>query len=70
MTDMLSMPTMKFSDLLSDVNRELERELFVVGWLVVIITKKSPYVQTAHRVSGLMLASHTSIRHLFSKCLS
>ena len=36
---MLSMPTMKFSDLLSDVNRELERELFVVGWLVVIITK-------------------------------
>ncbi|KAK6116183.1 hypothetical protein DH2020_008452 [Rehmannia glutinosa] len=32
--------------------------------------RKSPYVQTAHRVSGLMLASHTGIRHLFSKCLS
>ena len=36
---MLSMPTVKFSDLLFDVNRELERELLVVGWLVVIITK-------------------------------
>ncbi|CAH2063209.1 unnamed protein product [Thlaspi arvense] len=36
----------------------------------VALSKKSPYVQTAHRVSGLMLASHTSIRHLFSKCLS
>ncbi|KAK8570394.1 hypothetical protein V6N13_003077 [Hibiscus sabdariffa] len=34
------------------------------------LSRKSPYVQTAHRVSGLMLASHTSIRHLFSKCLS
>ncbi|VVB07290.1 unnamed protein product [Arabis nemorensis] len=36
----------------------------------VALSKKSPYVQTAHRVSGLMLANHTSIRHLFSKCLS
>ncbi|KAA3475208.1 tubulin gamma-1 chain [Gossypium australe] len=36
----------------------------------VALSRKSPYVQTAHRVSGLMLASHTSIRHLFSKCLS
>jgi hypothetical protein len=26
--------------------------------------------QTAHRVSGLMLANHTSIRHLFNKCLT
>lgn len=24
----------------------------------------------SYQVSGLMLASHTSIRHLFSKCLS
>ncbi|KAL0432645.1 UNVERIFIED_CONTAM: Tubulin gamma-1 chain [Sesamum latifolium] len=36
----------------------------------VALSRKSPYVQTAHRVSGLMLASHTGIRHLFSKCLS
>ncbi|CAM8899646.1 unnamed protein product [Rhodiola kirilowii] len=36
----------------------------------VALSRKSPYVQTAHRVSGLMLANHTSIRHLFSKCLS
>jgi tubulin gamma len=36
----------------------------------VAISRKSPYVQTAHRVSGLMLANHTSIRHLFTKCLT
>ncbi|CAD7695793.1 unnamed protein product [Ostreobium quekettii] len=36
----------------------------------VALSKKSPYVQTAHRVSGLMLANHTSIRHLFNRCLS
>lgn len=27
----------------------------------VALSKKSPYVQTPHRVSGLMLANHTSI---------
>jgi tubulin gamma len=27
----------------------------------VALTKKSPYIQTSHRVSGLMLANHTSI---------
>ena len=36
----------------------------------VALSRKSPYVQTAHRVSGLMLANHTSIRHLFTKCLT
>eukprot|EP00245_Coleochaete_scutata_P011319 TRINITY_DN4177_c0_g6_i1.p1 TRINITY_DN4177_c0_g6~~TRINITY_DN4177_c0_g6_i1.p1 ORF type:complete len:280 (+),score=41.73 TRINITY_DN4177_c0_g6_i1:129-842(+) len=36
----------------------------------VALSRKSPYVQTSHRVSGLMLASHTSIRHLFSRCIS
>ncbi|KIY94414.1 Tubulin gamma chain [Monoraphidium neglectum] len=35
----------------------------------VALSKKSPYVQTAHRVSGLMLANHTSIRHLFNKIM-
>jgi|Transcript_6002 tubulin gamma len=36
----------------------------------VALSRKSPYVQTAHRVSGLMLANHTSIRHLFLRTLS
>ena len=36
----------------------------------VALSRKSPYVQAAHRVSGLMLANHTSIRHLFDKCLT
>ena len=31
------------------------------------LSRKSPYVKTAHRVSGLMLANNTSIRHLFSR---
>jgi tubulin gamma len=35
----------------------------------VALSKKSPYVQTSHRVSGLMLANNTSIRHLFNKVL-
>lgn len=35
----------------------------------VALSKKSPYVQTANRVSGLMLANHTSIRHLFNKIM-
>uniref|UniRef100_A0A251RT85 Tubulin gamma chain n=2 Tax=Helianthus annuus TaxID=4232 RepID=A0A251RT85_HELAN len=36
----------------------------------VALSRKSPYVKTSHRVSGLMLASYTGIRHLFAKCLS
>jgi len=33
----------------------------------VALSKKSPYVKTAHRVSGLMMANHTSIHTLFQK---
>ncbi|ORX89569.1 tubulin-domain-containing protein [Basidiobolus meristosporus CBS 931.73] len=33
----------------------------------VALTRKSPYVQTQHRVSGLMLANHTSIASLFKR---
>ncbi|RKP19841.1 tubulin-domain-containing protein [Rozella allomycis CSF55] len=33
----------------------------------VVLSKKSPYVQTPHRVSGLMLANHTSIGSLFKR---
>lgn len=33
----------------------------------VALSKKSPYIQTPHRVSGLMLANHTSIASLFKR---
>jgi len=36
----------------------------------VALSRKSPYAPTAHRVSGLMLANHTSVRHLFNRCIS
>ncbi|ORZ33238.1 tubulin gamma chain [Catenaria anguillulae PL171] len=36
----------------------------------VALSKKSPYVQTSHRVSGLMLANHTSIATLFERTCS
>ena len=35
--------------------------------LQVALAKKSPYVQTSHRVSGLMLANNTSIASLFKR---
>lgn len=40
------------------------------GRAQVALSRKSPYLQTGHRVSGLMLANHTSVRHLFNRCLS
>lgn len=33
----------------------------------VALSRRSPYVKTPHRVSGLMLANHTSIRDLFQR---
>lgn len=33
----------------------------------VALSRRSPYVQTQHRVSGLMLANHTSISTLFQR---
>ena len=33
------------------------------------LSRKSPYVSTSHRVSGLMLANHTSISSLFERAL-
>jgi tubulin gamma len=33
----------------------------------VALTKKSPYLQHTHRVSGLMLANHTSVATLFKR---
>lgn len=37
--------------------------------LQVALSRSSPYVQSNHRVSGLMLANHTSICSLFERCL-
>lgn len=33
----------------------------------VALTKKSPYIKTSHRVSGLILANHTSVAALFRR---
>eukprot|EP01052_Picozoa_sp_SAG31_P003156 SAG31_NODE_119_length_23948_cov_9.957105_3_plen_197_part_00 len=35
----------------------------------VALSRKSPYIQTAHRVSGLMLANHTDIHTLFGRVI-
>ncbi|POM67226.1 Tubulin gamma chain [Phytophthora palmivora] len=35
----------------------------------VALSRKSPYMETAHKVNGLMLANHTSIGALFHKLL-
>ena len=34
----------------------------------VALSKKSPYIQTSHRVSGLMMANHTSISQVILCC--
>lgn len=36
----------------------------------VALSRKSPYVESAHRVSGLMLANHTSIHTLFERTMN
>ncbi len=36
----------------------------------VALTKGSPYIKTSHRVSGLMLANHTSIATLFRRIVT
>lgn len=36
----------------------------------VALSRKSPYVETAHKVSGLMLANHTSIHILMERVLA
>jgi tubulin gamma len=33
----------------------------------VAIARQSPFIQHHHKVSGLMIANHTSIRQLFTK---
>lgn len=36
----------------------------------VVLSRRSPYLETSHRVSGLMLANHTSIHTLFGRTLA
>jgi len=56
----------------NSLQRLRERKLAsFIDWgpasIQVALSRKSPYVKTTHRVSGLMLANHTSIHHLFTK---
>lgn len=60
----------------TDVHKSLlrirERHLATfIPWgpasIQVALTRKSPYVHTSHRVSGLMLANHTGIATLFRR---
>ncbi|KAI9868018.1 MAG: gamma-tubulin [Trichoglossum hirsutum] len=60
----------------TDVHKSLlrirERRLATfIPWgpasIQVALTKKSPYIPMSHRVSGLMLANHTSIATLFKR---
>ena len=36
----------------------------------VALSRKSPYVESAHKVSGLMLANHTSMAQLFGRTVN
>ncbi len=36
----------------------------------IALARRSPYLKTEHRVSGLMIANHTSIRSLFGRTVS
>ncbi|KAJ6257938.1 hypothetical protein Dda_7728 [Drechslerella dactyloides] len=62
----------------TDVHKSLlrirERKLATfIPWgpasIQVALTKKSPYIPMSHRVSGLMLANHTSVATLFERIL-
>ncbi|KAI5124077.1 hypothetical protein M0805_003904 [Coniferiporia weirii] len=62
----------------TDVHQSLlrirERQLATfIPWgpasIQVALTRKSPYITANHRVSGLMLANHTSIASLFKRML-
>ncbi|KAF2140564.1 uncharacterized protein K452DRAFT_359615, partial [Aplosporella prunicola CBS 121167] len=62
----------------TDVHKSLlrirERRLATfIPWgpasIQVALTRKSPYIQQSHRVSGLMLANHTGISTLFKRIL-
>eukprot|EP01063_Lacrimia_lanifica_P014039 TRINITY_DN20680_c0_g1_i1.p2 TRINITY_DN20680_c0_g1~~TRINITY_DN20680_c0_g1_i1.p2 ORF type:complete len:458 (+),score=167.38 TRINITY_DN20680_c0_g1_i1:70-1443(+) len=59
----------------SEVHQSLvrlqSRDLRFIPWgpagCQVALSRKSPYIESAHRVSGLMLTNHTSISNLFKR---
>ena len=59
----------------SEVHQSLvrlqSRDLRFIPWgpagCQIALSRKSPYVETSHRVSGLMLTNHTSIQNLFKR---
>jgi tubulin gamma len=55
------------------LERIRERPPAFIPWgpasIQVILSKKSPYVDTRHRVSGLCMANHTSINLLFARTI-
>ena len=58
----------------NNLNRIRERKMTsFIPWgpasIQVALSRKSPYVHSTHRVSGLMLANHTSIASLFQRAL-
>ena len=62
------------SEVHKSLQRIRERKLAqFIPWgpagIQVALSKKSPYVATSHKVSGLMLANHTSICQLFKRTL-
>ncbi|KAJ9459860.1 Tubulin gamma chain [Diplonema papillatum] len=62
----------------SEVHQSLvrlqSRDLRFIPWgpagCQIALSRKSPYVETAHRVSGLMLTNHTSVSNLFKRIVS
>ncbi|KAL4508152.1 hypothetical protein ABPG72_021525 [Tetrahymena utriculariae] len=63
------------SQIHKSLQRIRERKLAnFINWgpasIQVALSKKSPYIETSHKVSGLMLANHTSIHTLFEKIIS
>lgn len=63
------------TDVQKSILRIRERRLAsFIPWgpasLQVALPKKSPYLQNTHRVSGLMLANHTSVATLFKRIVS
>jgi len=62
------------SEIHKSLQRIRERKLAqFIRWgpagIQVALAKKSPYIQHANKVSGLMLANHTGINALFDRCV-
>ncbi|KAH9422237.1 tubulin gamma-1 chain-like [Dermatophagoides pteronyssinus] len=62
-----------------EVNKSLARireskRIPFIQWgpanIQVALSRKSPYIQTSNKVSGLLIANHTSIAHLFERIVS